>query len=116
MNLLSLVGPRLDNIYPIRRKWYYSLGLKYLQSKCDLETRGQTPVGERATSPVNSQLLISIEHLKAQGKSLSPTLFMYVYCTRVSMKEIVMRTQKRTQKIKISSFPIKKFSNKLKPL
>jgi hypothetical protein len=33
MNLLSLVGPRLDNICQIRRKWYYSSGLKYLQSK-----------------------------------------------------------------------------------
>jgi hypothetical protein len=33
MNLLSLVGPRLDNICQIRRKWYYSSGSKYLQSK-----------------------------------------------------------------------------------
>ena len=32
MNLLSLVGPRLDNIYQIRRKWYYSSGCKNLQS------------------------------------------------------------------------------------
>jgi hypothetical protein len=28
MNLLSLVGPRLDNICQIRRKWYYSSGSK----------------------------------------------------------------------------------------
>ena len=33
MNLLSLVGPRLDNIYQIRRKWYYLSGWKKLQSK-----------------------------------------------------------------------------------
>jgi hypothetical protein len=33
MNLLSLVGPRLDNIYQIRRKWYYSSGWKNFQSK-----------------------------------------------------------------------------------
>jgi hypothetical protein len=33
MNLLSLVGPRLDNICQIRRKWYYSLGCKNLQSE-----------------------------------------------------------------------------------
>jgi hypothetical protein len=33
MNLLSLVGLRLDNIYQIRRKWYYLSGSKYLQSK-----------------------------------------------------------------------------------
>ena len=33
MNLLSLVGPRLDNICQIRRKWYYSSGWKKLQSK-----------------------------------------------------------------------------------
>ena len=33
MNLLSLVGPRLDNIYQIRRKRYYSSGCNFLQSK-----------------------------------------------------------------------------------
>jgi hypothetical protein len=32
MNLLSLVGPRLDNICQIRRKWYYSSGF-FFQSK-----------------------------------------------------------------------------------
>ena len=33
MNLLSLVGPRLDNIYQIRRKCYYSSGWNFFQSK-----------------------------------------------------------------------------------
>jgi hypothetical protein len=33
MNLLSLVGPWLDNIYQIRRKWYYSSWWNFLQSK-----------------------------------------------------------------------------------
>jgi hypothetical protein len=33
MNLLSLVGLRLDNIYQIKRKWYYSSGWKNLRSK-----------------------------------------------------------------------------------
>jgi hypothetical protein len=33
MNLLSLVGPWLDNIYQIRRKWYYLSGWNFLQSK-----------------------------------------------------------------------------------
>jgi hypothetical protein len=33
MNLLSLVGPWLDNICQIRRKWYYSSGWNFLQSK-----------------------------------------------------------------------------------
>ena len=33
MNLLSLVSPRLDNICQIRRKWYYSSGSFFLQSK-----------------------------------------------------------------------------------
>jgi hypothetical protein len=33
MNLLSLVGPRLDNIYQIRRKWYYLSSSKNLQTK-----------------------------------------------------------------------------------
>jgi hypothetical protein len=33
MNLLSLVGPRLDNICQIRRKWYYSSGWTNLQTK-----------------------------------------------------------------------------------
>ena len=33
MNLLNLVGPRLNNIYQIRRKWYYSSGSIFLQSK-----------------------------------------------------------------------------------
>jgi hypothetical protein len=37
MNLLSLVGPRLDNICQIRRKWYYSSSSKNLQSKRGLE-------------------------------------------------------------------------------
>jgi hypothetical protein len=33
MNLLSLVGPRLNNICQIRRKQYYSSGSNFLQSK-----------------------------------------------------------------------------------
>jgi hypothetical protein len=33
MNLLSLVGPRLDNIFQIKRKRYYSSGSNFLQSK-----------------------------------------------------------------------------------
>ena len=33
MNLLSLVGPRLNNICQIRRKWYYSSNSKNLQSE-----------------------------------------------------------------------------------
>ena len=33
MNLLSIVGPRLDNICQIKRKWYYSSGWKKFQSK-----------------------------------------------------------------------------------
>jgi hypothetical protein len=33
MNLLSLVGSRLDNICQIRRKWYYSSGSKNLQTE-----------------------------------------------------------------------------------
>jgi hypothetical protein len=33
MNPLSLVGPWLDNIYQIRRKWYYSSGWNFLRSK-----------------------------------------------------------------------------------
>jgi len=33
MNLLSLVGPRLDNICQIRRKWYYLSGSLFLQSE-----------------------------------------------------------------------------------
>ena len=33
MNLLSLVGPRLDNICQIRRKWYYLSSSKNLQSE-----------------------------------------------------------------------------------
>ena len=33
MNLLSLVGLRLDNIYQIRRKWYYLSGSLFLQSE-----------------------------------------------------------------------------------
>ena len=33
MNLLSLVGPRLNNICQIRRKWYYLSGSKNLQSE-----------------------------------------------------------------------------------
>jgi hypothetical protein len=33
MNLLSLVGPRLNNIYQIRRKRYYLSGLLFLPSK-----------------------------------------------------------------------------------
>jgi hypothetical protein len=33
MNLLILVGPRLDNICQIWRKWYYSSGWKNFQSK-----------------------------------------------------------------------------------
>ena len=33
MNLLSLVGPRLDNICQIRQKWYYLLGSLFLQSE-----------------------------------------------------------------------------------
>ena len=36
MNLLSLVGPRLDNIYQIRRNYYYSSVWKNFQSKQDL--------------------------------------------------------------------------------
>jgi hypothetical protein len=32
MNLLSLVGPWLDNICQIRRKWYYLSGWNFLQS------------------------------------------------------------------------------------
>jgi hypothetical protein len=33
MNLLNLVGPRLDNIYQIRRKWYYLSGSFFFQFK-----------------------------------------------------------------------------------
>jgi hypothetical protein len=33
MNLLSLVGPWLDNICQIRRKWYYLSDWNFLQSK-----------------------------------------------------------------------------------
>ena len=33
MNLLNLVGQRLDNIYQIRRKCYYLSGWNYLRSK-----------------------------------------------------------------------------------
>jgi hypothetical protein len=39
MNLLSLVGPRLDNICQIRRKWYYLSGSLFLQSKQALRIR-----------------------------------------------------------------------------
>jgi hypothetical protein len=38
MNLLSLVGLRLDNIYQIRRKWYYSSGWNFFQSKQGLRS------------------------------------------------------------------------------
>jgi hypothetical protein len=41
MNLLSLVGLWLDNIYQIRRKWYYSSGWKNLQSKRGLGWNGK---------------------------------------------------------------------------
>ena len=37
MNLLNLVGLRLDNIYQIRRKWYYSSGWKNFQTKQGLD-------------------------------------------------------------------------------
>jgi hypothetical protein len=37
MNLLSLVGPRLDNICQIRRKWYYLSVWIFLQSKRGLK-------------------------------------------------------------------------------
>jgi len=37
MNLLSLVGPRLNNIYQIRRKWYYSSDSKNLQNEPGLK-------------------------------------------------------------------------------
>ena len=39
MNLLSLVGPRLDNIYQIRRKCYYSSGWNFFQSKQGLHLK-----------------------------------------------------------------------------
>ena len=48
MNLLSLVDPRLDNIYPIRRKCYYSSGWNFLQSK-----HGQC-FGEQGKEPLLS--------------------------------------------------------------
>jgi hypothetical protein len=41
MNLLSLVGPRLDNIYQIRRKCYYLSGYNFLQSKHGPDRRWQ---------------------------------------------------------------------------
>jgi hypothetical protein len=39
MNLLSLIGPWLDNICQIRQKWYYSSGWNFLQSKRGLGLR-----------------------------------------------------------------------------
>jgi hypothetical protein len=45
MNLLSLVGPWLDNICQIRRKWYYSSGWNFLQSKQGLRRTQATYTG-----------------------------------------------------------------------
>jgi hypothetical protein len=44
MNLLSLVGSRLYNIYQIRRKSYYSSDSKYLQSKRGLNLYDYSPI------------------------------------------------------------------------
>ena len=46
MNLLSLVDSRLDNIYQIRRKWYYLSGSIFLQSE-----RGLSQTGASSMSP-----------------------------------------------------------------
>jgi hypothetical protein len=54
MNLLSLIGPRLDNICQIRRKWYYSSGCKNLQSE-----QGAT------TNPF--RFLLTGERVRGQG-------------------------------------------------
>jgi hypothetical protein len=68
MNLLSLVGPRLDNICQIRRKWYYLSGWNFLQSK-----RGKTLISSSGIPCIWRQ--VSKRQLKTCAKWQTPCLF-----------------------------------------
>jgi hypothetical protein len=68
MNLLSLIGLRLDNIYQIRRKWYYSSEWNFFQSKHGLGTpwflvkawNGRLVLTETVTYSPNTPACLSV--------------------------------------------------------
>jgi hypothetical protein len=66
MNLLSLIGPRLDNICRIRQKWYYSSGWKKLQTKPGL--------GLNPPLPLIPLHLLRVSYPKAQSDQNTHTL------------------------------------------
>jgi len=65
MNLLSLVDPRLDNIYQIRRKWYYSSGSLFFQMN-----EAQTTVRLRAVVLQDQDRKLVAAQSAAGGKAV----------------------------------------------
>jgi hypothetical protein len=76
MNLLSLVGLRLDNICQIRRKWYYSSVWNFLQSKQGaddlLQVANCTTSTVTAVSAQHSAVTVQLQRSVACHKSPTP--------------------------------------------
>jgi hypothetical protein len=85
MNLLKLVGPRLDNIYQIRRKLYYSSDRNFFQSK-----QGPGSESKQVTAG------------QGGGQLPSPSRWQRVRTRRV----VLTRTRTRTRKILPVGLPV----------
>ena len=93
MNLLSLVGPRLDNICQIRRKWYYSSGSKNLQSEQGLDSEVdvmsaatalcdcQSPIFVLKTKVISGLPYVSVVRMP---RICSSVVFWFIKCGRIS--------------------------------
>jgi hypothetical protein len=75
MNLLSLVGPRLNNIYQIRRKLYYSSGSFFFPSKRGLNTA-------KAEANARAQRLPAAQAAGAEDPAAPPHVTATAGCSR----------------------------------